>query len=272
VVAGTLLTRQRDQYVLRRLGVVLLLGMARAFFLTERLAILELIIPAVGILAMHLAKRRAAASRLVAAAPFILMPAVMAVFGAFEYSRSWAFYSQHTHGSFVQFVVDRLAGYYATAYNNGQLALMYASGGSRLPYGSIEALWTAPGMSQIDLYGRLTGHTEPNDFGTVLTQHGNPEFNSPGGLAVPFVDYGTVGGLLFLFLAGLTLGVAYRSWRDGELWGALVYPVALTGLFELPRYLYWGQGRVAPAFVALFLVAWLAGRRRRAAAHVVGIT
>ncbi|GAB3321576.1 hypothetical protein GCM10027451_43250 [Geodermatophilus aquaeductus] len=260
VVAVTLLTRQRDRYVARRLAVVLVLALMRAFFLTERLAILELAIPAVGILAMYAARRGRVQRRVTAAAPFVLVPGAVAVFGIFEYSRSWVFYSQGG-GSFFQFVIDRLAGYYATAYNNGQLALTYGTSGVRLPYGSIEAFWTAPGISQLDLYGQLTGRYEPDDFGTILQQYGNPEFNSPGGLSIPFVDYGTAGGLVFFLLAGLALGLAYLRWREGEFWASLVYPVALTGLLEMPRYLYWGQGRVLPSFVALVVIAWLARRR-----------
>ncbi|MGY1727105.1 O-antigen polymerase [Geodermatophilus sp. SYSU D01062] len=261
VVAVTLLSRGRDRYVARRLAVVFLLALMRAFFLTERLAILELAIPAVGILAMHMARRGGVRRRLTSAAPFILVPGAIAVFGVFEYSRSWVFYSQQRGGSFLQFVIDRLAGYYATAYNNGQIALGYGLGKDvRLPYGSIEAFWTAPGVSQLNLYGRLTGRYEPDDFAYLLQQYGNPEFNSPGGLSIPFVDYGTAGGLVFFLLAGLALGVAYLRWRDGEFWASLVYPVALTGLLEMPRYLYWGQGRVLPAFVALLVIAWLSRR------------
>ncbi len=261
VLAVTLLTRGRDRSTARRLVVVVVLALMRAFFLTERLAILELAIPAVGIVAMHMARRGGPRRRLTSAAPFILVPGAIAVFGVFEYSRSWVFYSQQRGGSFLQFVVDRLAGYYATAYNNGQLALTYGLGSEvRLPYGSIEALWTAPGVSQLNLYGRLTGRYEPDDFAYLLQQYGNPEFNSPGGLSIPFVDYGTAGGLVFFLLVGLALGTVYLRWRDGEFWASLVYPVTLTGLLEMPRYLYWGQGRVLPTFVALFVIAWLARR------------
>ncbi|WP_146146146.1 O-antigen polymerase [Geodermatophilus tzadiensis] len=261
VVAVTLLTRGPDRYVAQRLVVVFVLALMRAFFLTERLAILELAIPAVGILAMHAARGGGLRRRLTSAAPFILVPGAIAVFGVFEYSRSWVFYSQTRGGSFFQFVIDRLAGYYATAYNNGQIALTYGLGKDvRLPYGSIEAFWTAPGISQLDLYGRLTGHYEPDDYSYLLQQYGNPEFNSPGGLSVPFVDYGTAGGLVFFLLVGMALGIVYLRWRDGEFWASLIYPVALTGLLELPRYLYWGQGRVLPAFVALVVIAWLTRR------------
>ena len=40
----------------------------------------------------------------------------------------------------------------------------------------------------------------------------------------------------------------------------LLYPPLVTGLFEVPRYLYWTQGRLAPALVALALIGWWATR------------
>lgn len=258
VVVGLLLrTRRADERVPRRLAVVLVLALLRTFFLAERLAVLELAIPGVAVLALSAAAGgRQRTRRLVRLAPVLLVPAVVVVFSVFEYSRSWVFYSRTAHGSFAGFAVDRLAGYYATAYNNGQLALSYDSGGPRLPYGSVEAFWTAPGVAQLGLYQRLTGLDPTQGFDTALAQHGNPEFNSPGGLAVPFVDYGHVGGLVFLLLAGLALGVLYVRCCDGASWAVLLYPVTVTGLFELPRYLYWGQGRLAPAVVALLVVHW----------------
>ena len=98
----------------------------------------------------------------------------------------------------------------------------------------------------------------------MLTQYGNPEFNNPGGLAVPVIDFGPVGALVFFLIAGVVIGFAYRSWRQGNPVGLLVYPVFFTGLLELPRYLYWTEGRVFPAMVFLLATAWFMTRSRRA--------
>ncbi|NAZ81104.1 oligosaccharide repeat unit polymerase [Kineococcus sp. R8] len=263
VLAGLLLCGGRDPRTERRLALVVGLALLRAFFLTERLAILELMIPLATIAALCVADRHGPRVRgAVLAAPFLLVPAVIAVFSVFEYSRSWVFYSQQRGGSFVDFALDRFAGYYATAYNNGQLALTYQGVDTRAPYGSIEGLWTAPGIQQWGLYQLLTGRTGTSDYADVLRQHGNIEFNNPGGLSIPFMDYGTVGGLVFFLLVGALLGLTYRRCGEGRLWAVLLYPVFATGLFEVPRYLYWGQGRVAPTLVALLVVAWYVRRSR----------
>ncbi len=264
VVSCLVLSSVPDGRLVRRLVLVFALALLRTFFLAERLAVLEVAIPAVTVLALWTASRRTGVGRrVVRLAPVLLVPSVIALFSVFEYSRSWVFYSQTSRGSFADFAVERLAGYYATAYNNGQLALTYNNGDARLPYGSAEAFWTAPVVSQLHLYERLTGSVQPDDYDTILRQYGNPEFNSTGGLAIPFVDYGVVGGLVFFLVAGLAIGFTYRRCCEGRAWAYLLYPVAVVGLFELPRYLYWGQGRVAPAVVCLLLVHWRLQRSRR---------
>ena len=101
----------------------------------------------------------------------------------------------------------------------------------------------------------------------MLAQYGNPEFNNPGGLAVPAVDFGAVGGVLFFLVAGLVIGFAHRSWRAGNPAGLLLYPVLFTGLLELPRYLYWTQGRVVPAYLVLGITAVLMTRAARLQRH-----
>ena len=66
-----------------------------------------------------------------------------------------------------------------------------------------------------------------------------------------------------VLLAGIVVGLAYRSWRAGGAYGLLVYPVLFTGLLELPRYLYWTQGRIVPAMVFLLVTAWYLTRSAR---------
>lgn len=243
----------------RRLTVVMLLGLFRAYFLTERLAVLELVVPFVLVAAVS-ARHRPRPSRRAGAMPYLpllALPLLLVVFGAFEYSRSWQYFKSRTTLSFPQFVVNRLAGYYATAYNNGALQLHYGSHLHRLPYDSIQGFWTSPGPAQLDLYHRLTGVFGPDALNTVLTQHGNPEFNNPGGLAVPLFDFGVAGGLLFFLVAGVLVGFAYRSFRTGQPLGLLIYPVLFTGLLEIPRYVYWTQGRAVPAYLVLLITAYL---------------
>jgi hypothetical protein len=280
VVIGTLLLRSpragraaADRLVRRRLAVVLVLALLRAFLLSERLAVLELLVPALAIVALRGSVHARRAVRLrVRLAPAVLLPALIAVFGFFEYTRSWQFYRAHGGSSFWDFAVVRFAGYYATAYNNSAIVEAHGTFPGRLPYWVVELLWTAPGPAQLDLYGRLSGGDAGWAFAQAIAQHGNPEFNNPGGLGVPFIDLGPVGALLFLLALGAVCGWCWASLRSGRPAGMLLYPVVLVGLFELPRYLYLTQGRVLPALVVLVLLAARLQRGRPSlVAHRLGL-
>lgn len=244
----------------RRLIIIMVLSLLRSFFVQERLALLEVVVPLVVIAATrrHRRRRRSWGLRL---APALALPALLVVFGIFEYSRSWVYYRLHTSSSYPVFVIHRLAGYYVTSYNNGALQLDFGHPRGWLPFNSISAVWTSPGLAQLHLFDRLTGLNGDTVFANILTQHGNIEFNNPGGLAVPLLDFGAFGGLMFFIVVGIVIGAVYRSYRGGSIMGVLLYPMMFTGLLEIPRYLYWTEGRAVPAYLALLIVG---GRIHRA--------
>lgn len=267
VVAALLLSVGWRRQTARRLAVVIVLAVLRAFLNTERLALLELAVPLVAVAAVATYRRRSSGlGRAMPLAPAVLLPLLILIFGAFEYSRSWQYFSSRTDQGFPRFVLTRLAGYYVTAYNNGQLRLDYERYAGRLPYESVQAFWDAPIISQLHLYDRFSA-APPLSATQILENHGNPEFNNPGGLLVPFVDFGVAGGLLFFLVAGLLIGAAYRGFSQGTITGLLVYPVLLTGLYDLPRYIYWTQGRLLPALVCLLVGAAYVGRVPRPVAR-----
>ena len=244
----------------RRLAIVLLLGVARAYFLSERLAFLELIVPAMAILAMWaLARATTRLQALLQLAPVVMVPMVMGLFAIFEFSRSWVWYRDNGASNFLRFAAERFGGYYATAYNNGKILFDFQQVPGRLPYRSIEGLWSAPGVEQLGLYARLEQVSYPSNT-DVLALRGNLEFNNPCGLCDPFVDWGRTGGWVFLACVGFLLGVAYLLFTSGRPIGLMAYPPMVTGLYELPRYVYWTAGRLVPSLIALFLVGWWLGR------------
>ncbi len=243
MLATLLLVHGRDGRTARRLAVVTLLALVRAFVNTERLALLELAVPALGVLVMALSRRgRGPGGRTVATlAPVVLLPLLTVVFGAFEYSRSWQYFKVRTNASFADFVVTRMAGYYTTAYNNGQLRLDHAQFPGRLPYESIQLFWDAPVISQLHLYERLSA-PPPASALAILDAHGNPEFNNPAACLCRWSTSAPWAALVFFAIAGLLVGWAYRAFTTGAPVGLLVYPMLLTGVFDLPRYVYWTQG------------------------------
>jgi hypothetical protein len=264
VVASLLLVHGRDRRTLTRLVVIVVLTLLRSYLFTERLALIELLVPVLAVLGLRAAHGADATRRLLLRlAPVPLIVLLIAGFAASEYSRSYNFYKTRTDDTLVQFSLKRLSGYYATAYNNGHLLLTHDRYVGRLPYTTIEAVWTAPGAEQADVYNRLVSRDRGEHYKGILVSYGNLEFNNAGGLAAPFVDYGRRGGLLVLLGLGMLLGLAYRGFVQGQLLSLLLYPVAVTGLLELPRFLYWSLGRTVPAVLALLLTAWLVHRATR---------
>lgn len=268
VIATIVAVQQFSWFEVAKVAIVIGLAVPRAYIYAERLAILELVIPVSVIVAAHLAvgkRRQRTTAKLLPLAGLVL---VVVVFSVFEYNRSWSYYRIHGQTSFVEFALSRLAGYYVTALNNGHLILEHLSWPGRWPFDTIDGFWSAPGIEQFGLYERLSGYTpryvrgEVSPYFDTLAQFGNPEFNNQSGYVGPFIDYGWFGGLIFMFVIGLVAGLLYRGFCHGRPLGLLVYPVFFTGLVEMPRYVYWGQGRVTYAWLGIAIVLFLIYRRR----------
>jgi hypothetical protein len=270
VVAALLLVHGRDRRTMWRLAVLGVLTLTRAYVFTERLALIEVAVPAMVVLVLRASQSASPGRRwMLRIAPIPLIAMLVVGFAASEYSRSYTFFKTRTDDSLLVFASKRLTGYYATAYNNGQLLIDHDRYPGRLPYTTVEALWTAPGVEQLGLYDRLVGRDRAAQYNSILDTYGSREFNNPGGLAAPFVDFGTAGGLLTLLALGALTGAAYRACVQGSVVAVLLYPVAVTGLLEMPRFLYWTLGRTVPTVLALLVVAVLvhrAGRLRHAVA------
>lgn len=277
VVSAVLLAREFTRSELAKMLIVIGLAVPRAYIYSERLALLELLIPAGVVAAAKLSTGSRARRRISQVIPVVGLVSIVPIFATFEYFRSWNFYRLHGETSFANFAMGRFAGYYTTALNNGQLIIDHLRWPGRWPFDTLEFFWSAPGISNVGLYEhlsgyeRLSGHARPysnvsdlTPFAEMLKQYANPEFNNPSGYAGPFVDYGRFGGLVFLLLIGFLIGLAYRGFCNAQLWGVLLYPVIFTGVVEMPRYIYWVQGRVTYAWLAILIIVVVVARSRRA--------
>jgi hypothetical protein len=271
VVSSVLLAHRYSRAEMLKLTAVITMSVPRAFIYSERLAILELAVPAVVVGAAWLSTRSRRQRVVAQGTPILGLVLVGVMFGLFEYFRSWQFYRTRGDMSFVEFASNRLAGYYATAVNNGQVILDHLTFPGRLPFDTFEAFWSLQGIYQLQLYEYLGGHDRPysktggedSPYFHALDQVANPEFNNPSGYVAPFADYGQVGGLIFFALLGVVAGLLYRAFCRGDMVGLLVFPYCFTGLVELPRYMYWFQGRCTYSWIALVVVLILVGLLRR---------
>jgi oligosaccharide repeat unit polymerase len=272
-VSSVVLADKYSRAELFRLIIVVGLSIPRAYVYSERLAFLELVVPVVVVGTARLSMRVGFRRTIAKVFPVAGIALGVVTFSFFEYFRSWQFYRLHGESSFPEFVLNRLAGYYATAINNGQVILDHLNWPGRLPFDTLEAFWSMQGVYQLHLYEILGGHDRPyaksggpgSLYFDALDRFTNPEFNNPSGYVAPFVDYGPFGGLVFFLLFGVVAGLLYREFCNGRLLGLLVYPVFFTGLVEWPRYMYWVQSRAAYSLASLLLVAIVVGIVQRRA-------
>lgn len=229
--------------------LVLLAGV-RTIFYAERLALIEILIPVILVAALTV-KPGSRWRGLARIAPIIGAPLVWAVFAMSEYTRSWVYYQTVTSLPFTEWVSARLEGYYVTGFNNSAILARSHAGSSAEPYFSIPAVWNAPGAPA---HSGLFGFEPEAWWVYTLTTMGNVEFNNPGSFLVTYAEFGLLGMLAFWLVVGLILGALYSSMTKGSVPALLAYAVAFVGVLELPRFIYWTQGRATPMLIALVVV------------------
>lgn len=253
-------------HILRKLGhrtgratvVLIVLAGVRTVFYAERLALIEVLIPLLLIAALTIrcdSKWR----KITRLAPLIVAPFVWVIFAVSEYTRSWIFYQQTTNLPFVEWVSARLAGYYVTSFNNSALLTLGHQGSQASPYFTFPAFWNAPGAPAHEgIYG-----LQPDDWwASLLSTEGNEEFNNPGSFLVTYAELGTFGMIAFWIITGSVLGALFAAMTRGSLPGLIASCALFVGILELPRFIYWTQGRATPILLALMFIAITYPRRR----------
>jgi oligosaccharide repeat unit polymerase len=260
VVLGSIIGSSVGWRLVRgKLVVLFLFALVRALLYSERLAFLELAIP---LLVLYFAEpvswtRRRWLRALVRIAPLAGAVFVYIVFTSFEYFRSWSSYYSARESNLLEFGFWRLLGYYVTSANNSAYLITRIPDSLNAPYFSLHFLWEFPGLN---LYVKDLFHWvnfDYNGYMNLLAAGANPEFNNPGGLLSPVVDFGVLGGLAYWGIMGLLTGYLYRLYMINHPLGMCIYPVAFLTLTEIPRYLFWGEGRAFPALAYLLLSALL---------------
>ena len=250
--------RRHFFHILVPLLVVVAIAWVRSKLWSERLAVIELLVPGV-LLIIRLSsseKWKVWQRAIMAAAPLAGPPLLFIFFSVSEYSRSWSGFYSETQSSFLLFSFMRLTGYYVTALNNGA-ASVEALHHYDVPYNTLEWFWKFPLVKSLMPYESMANSRPSDDYEELLTRMANPEFNNPSGVFVVRLDYGYTGGLFVWFIVGIITMVLYRSFVRGSLSGLLLYPFLFVGLLESPRVFYWGLSRGFPTWALLFFVLLL---------------
>lgn len=251
ILGSNILLGRKSLRIKLAMTVIMLVAGLRSVLLSERLALLEIAVPVIVLLAREKITRGSRLKRFgYAALPVIGVLAVTLFFSITEYFRSWAVYRVLPGSTFWQFIMARLTGYYVTSMNNA--ALYFDSlGVLPLPLFSLAWLWSFPLFREFLNYEALTGVSVQYLYGRILAEYANPEFNTSAGLLLTAVDFGIAGALLYWIAAGLLSGILYRSFIKGRITGSLLYPFVYVAILEVPRILYHALGRAFPTWVFL---------------------
>jgi hypothetical protein len=255
VILGSLIGAGLGWKVVRgKLALLFTLAILRALIYSERLAFLELLIPLLVLRLVEPAPNRSPAMRrLIRFAPILGIVAVYFVFTGFETVRSWTIYYSSRESSLWLFGFWRLVGYYVTAFNNSAYVLSTLRHSLGAPFLTMNFLWQFPVINVYvkDLFSWV--HLDYEGYMNLLAAGANPEFNNWGGLLSPVIDFGVVGALIYWAFMGLITGTLYSLCLRKHPLGLCIYPVVYLALSEVPRYLYWGEGRAFPALAYLLV-------------------
>ncbi|WP_210480595.1 hypothetical protein [Naasia sp. SYSU D00948] len=248
----------RGSYRRRVILALLVLVVLRSYFNSERLALVEVVVAGLITLATLAPTRTANFDRVsVAAGAYATGWAGLAVFfGAWEASRSWAYHASSYQGTLVDFSLQRMFGYYATAFNNGALMTSVSA--------PPDLLAVFPVLGLVPQLGERLQSSSSISYLEALTQQSNPEFNNPSGLLVADAAFGPIGGaaLVSLTVLGVMLITVLAS--SGSVAGLVAYSSTAVGVLELARIYYFGDSRFLPVVIALVVLALYLRREKPA--------
>lgn len=258
-IIGALLLQRTEIASEKRTKVVLLLAIVfalalfRAIAFSERLALIELVVPfAISWFINSFRPVR----RIEKWIPIFAILGLVLLFGVFEYSRSWLSYYSAIYDSFWDYISIRLFGYYSNAFNTEAMYFQLGEYPNILPYWTIQWLWQMPGFEGV--YSAVANPNVANQFSNLLLAYANPEFNNPGGVLTFFKDYSFAGFVLY-FILGYVIGRSYQGAIGSYFTSQLLYPIYYLTLLELPRYFYLGVNRGFVVVVMVLLVVVISG-------------
>lgn len=248
--------RSRRRWVI---PAMLLLALGRALLYAERLALIELAVPVVLLLALTVPAHRRGRRIAIGLLPVAAVPALWGLFAVFESTRSWTSHADGGRGTFTEYVTARLLGYYGTAVNNSAVYHDAVVDRTHLMFYPVEGIWDMPVVGSLArvLLGdpSFGGVSVPDWWMGLMEQQNNPEFVNTGTFVVVAGDVGVAGLVLCCAALGMFLGVVVRRMVRGGPVALIVFVVSYVGLLEIIRLPYFGQGRFLVTLLGCLLVA-----------------
>ena len=235
----------------RRLVVVVVFGITRSLLASERLAMVEILLPMFIVWARAHRLRSARQAVLVSLAPIVGMVTLVFAFAGTEYFRSYQSYKERIDDSLMEFSRNRLLGYYATALNNSAMHMQYDT--PKAPFAmALEGVLNWPGVrSTLQI-----GDPRRVDAKTLLEQYANEEFTNKAPPGLLWLEGGPLYVVGFIAAFGAIAGAAYAGYRYGSVGGAVWFGIVFTSVVEFPRIWYLTSARISMVMVVC-LIGWL---------------
>lgn len=243
--------KERLPYFHNKIFLILLfLAFWRSFAWSERLAIIEFLMPFVICrFSMHNVNRF---KFLLSSLPFFGIAGLVVYFVVFEYNRSWISYYSDIYDSLWLFGVDRFLEYYFMAINNSVGVMVYVGWPSYEPFSSLGFVFDFPlvGGYLKSLFGMTS-----SDVGMYLYLYGEEEFNNTSGTLLPVIELGYF-SYIFTAMIGTLVGFLYGSSFNSKFHLAL-YSVFVVGILEVLRLPYYGEGRFFAVIIGFVFFLFL---------------
>lgn len=236
-----------SKWIKREAALIILLAAFRTLVMSERLALIEVLVPIIPVFLINARVKSKLVRQLLIFSPYIGVFGLLLFFGATEYFRSWVNYYDMRSSNYSNFIVNRVATYYIYAINSGLGAIDKFSPDYNFPVYSFYWILHMPIIGDIvtkDWHAYIPTQA-------VLDRYADPQFNNISGIVAIVWDFGWIGAMFVFMLSGILTGLAWKGQLAGR--GALryFYPILYIALLDLLREPYLGLGR---AFVPIMLL------------------
>ncbi len=259
------------KFALMRFSVIVLLTLSRVLVHSERLGLVEFVLPLV-VLLVGVASLRRTQRAFAQLAPLLLGSGVFVLFAVGEYFRSWNYFKGIYPGSYMGFALERFLGYY-TAANNNAAVFYYYQPLQPLRH-TLNSFFELPLFGYIldNLYKdiilleRYVDYEYPYSY--LLEVYSNPALNNIALIGLLPAEFSVYLAPVAAFVMGVVSASLYKSFLSWRMLGILLYPSWFVGLLDISRIYYWADQRYFPVLVfvplSLFLFAYVKSPSRKA--------
>ncbi len=213
--------------------IMLLFGLLRAFFFSERLALIELIIP-IFVLVTFFKKVNFK----------LILPSFIIFFGAiwsFEFFRSFSNPWYYNYYDPFSFLINRFFMYFATAVNNYLIMFTHFQ---------FEGLMSGILAPFYQFSTSSDGFLSQAEF--LREKFGSPEFNSPFYFGVFFTNFSFYAPI-FILINGFIVNLLYKNFLDKNFVGLYFFPIIFISLLDV-RIMYLLGTRIYFFYFIFFLI------------------